>query len=184
MQLVWRTPSVDTLKLGNYTRIENVHKVRKKTSVFYYVAVVCTNTGRADKDARAAVKQLRAMETYKKQKNRYQLCFFRCGQSAWTVNLMEKLEMMHKIQEQVCGFISAHSAWPHQKTKRETSDASKTQLDQESWNRTVLKFDSENQLNVQNYIFQCFSAFFPWSHGMEKITSLSVWLGVRRTPRI
>ena len=27
------------------TRIENAHKVRKKTSVFIYVAVICTTTG-------------------------------------------------------------------------------------------------------------------------------------------
>jgi len=31
--------------LLGYTRIENAHKVRKKTFVFYYVAVIYTNTG-------------------------------------------------------------------------------------------------------------------------------------------
>jgi len=44
MRLIWRTPRVDSLKLAElvYTRIENAHKVRKKTFVFIYVAVICT----------------------------------------------------------------------------------------------------------------------------------------------
>jgi len=43
----WRTPRFDSLKLAElaYTRIENVHKVRKKTSIFIYVAVICTTAG-------------------------------------------------------------------------------------------------------------------------------------------
>ena len=32
----WRTPRVDSLKLVNYTRIEDAHKVRKTIFVFYY----------------------------------------------------------------------------------------------------------------------------------------------------
>jgi len=43
---------------------------------------------------------------------------------------MTHLEMMHTLQAQVCGCISAHPWLPHQKTKRETSDASKSQLNQ------------------------------------------------------
>jgi len=43
MRLGW-TLRVDSLKLVNYTRIENVHKVRKKTFAFYFVAVLCTIT--------------------------------------------------------------------------------------------------------------------------------------------
>jgi len=65
---------------------------------------------------------------------------------------MTKLEMMHILQAQVCGYISAHPGLLHQKTKRETSDASKSQLNQASSNKTVLKFGSENQLNVHNYL--------------------------------
>jgi len=44
MRLIWRTPRVDSLKLAElvYTRIENAHKVRKKTFVFIYVAVIYT----------------------------------------------------------------------------------------------------------------------------------------------
>jgi len=34
MRLGWRTPRVDGLKLVNYTRIEDAHKVRKKIVVF------------------------------------------------------------------------------------------------------------------------------------------------------
>jgi len=43
MRLGWRTPRVDSLKLSElaYTRIENVHKVRKKTRFYtIYVAVM------------------------------------------------------------------------------------------------------------------------------------------------
>jgi len=45
------------------------------------VAVICTTTGGTDRGAGAAVgqgsaKELRVMETYKKQKNRHQLCLF------------------------------------------------------------------------------------------------------------
>jgi len=65
---------------------------------------------------------------------------------------MTKLEMMHMLQAQVCSYISARPGLLHQKTKRETSDASKSQLNQASSNKTVLKFGSENQLNVRNYL--------------------------------
>ena len=44
MRLGWQTPMVDSLKLVNYTRIEDAHKVRKKIFVFYYSAVICTIT--------------------------------------------------------------------------------------------------------------------------------------------
>ena len=33
-------------------------------------------------------------------------------------------------------------------------------------------------------IFQYFFVIFPWSHDLEQVTSPSVWLGVRRTPRV
>jgi len=52
--------------------------------------------------------------------------------------------------------ISVHPGLPHQKRKREISDASKRQLSQASWNRTVLKFSSENQLNMHNYLSMLF----------------------------
>jgi len=69
----------------------------------------------------------------------------------WSIRLncqlMTKLEMMHILQAQVCGCISARPGLPHQITKRETKEASKSQLNQASWNRTVLKFVPENQLN-------------------------------------
>jgi len=38
-------PGLTVLNLLNYTRIENANKIRKKTFVFYYVAVICTTTG-------------------------------------------------------------------------------------------------------------------------------------------
>jgi len=44
MRLGWRTPRVDSLKLVNYTRIENAYEVRKNTFVFYCVTVICTIT--------------------------------------------------------------------------------------------------------------------------------------------
>ena len=91
--------------------------------------------------------------------------------------------MMHTLQAQVCGCISAHPGLPHQKTKRETNDASKSKLNQASWNKTVLKFVSENQIKGRNF-FQSFFVIFPWKLDLDKITSLSVQLGVRRTPRV
>jgi len=70
----------------------------------------------------------------------------------WAVNnppelpvIMKKFEMMHILQAQVCGCIRERPGMPHQKSKRETSDASKSQVDQASCNRTILKFGSENQ---------------------------------------
>jgi len=32
--------------------------------------------------------------------------------------------------------------------------------------------------------FQSFFVIFPWSHDLQQVASLSVWLGVRRTPRV
>jgi len=46
--------------------------------------------------------------------------------------LLMNLEMMHILQAQVYGCISAHPGLPHQKTKQETSYASKSQLNQAS----------------------------------------------------
>ena len=43
-------------------------------------------------------------------------------------SLMTKLEMMRTLQSQVCGSVSAHAGLPRQKMNRETSDASKSQL--------------------------------------------------------
>ena len=40
----WQTPRVDSVKLANYPRIKNAHKIRKKILVFYYVGVICTIT--------------------------------------------------------------------------------------------------------------------------------------------
>ena len=37
---------VDSLKLVNYTRIQDPHQVRKKIFVSHYVAVICTITKR------------------------------------------------------------------------------------------------------------------------------------------
>ena len=34
-----------------------------------------------------------------------------------------------------------------------------------------------------NYL-SIFFAIFPWSHDLKQVTSLSVWLGARRTPRV
>jgi len=60
--------------------------------------------------------------------------------------------MMHTLQAQVCGCISAHPVLPHQKMKLETGDASKSQLNQSILNRHILKRGSENQLEDDNYL--------------------------------
>jgi len=74
----------------------------------------------------------------------------------WSVHLnchlMRKLGMMYVFQAQVCSCTCLHPWLPHHKTNRETSGASKSQLNQARWNRTVLKIGSENQLNVYNYL--------------------------------
>jgi len=85
------------------------------------------------------------------------------GWLVWAVminrpELPTKLKMMHILQAQVCGCISAHPGLSHQKTKRETSDASKRQLNQASWNRKVVKFGFANQLKFNNYL----SILFLW----------------------
>jgi len=46
--------------------------------------------------------------------------------------VMTMLKMMRILQAQVCGCMSAHAGLPHQKTKRETTEASKSQLNQQS----------------------------------------------------
>jgi len=46
--------------------------------------------------------------------------------------IMTKLEIMHILQIQVCGCISAHQGLTLKTTKRKTSDASKCQLNQSS----------------------------------------------------
>ena len=51
--------------------------------------------------------------------------------------ILTRLEMMHVLRAQVWSCISAHPGLPHQKTKRETNNASKSQLNQASWNKTV-----------------------------------------------
>jgi len=60
------------LKLANYTRIENAHKVRKKLFVFYFVVGVCTFT--------QGKEQIRA-------------CVSRSDQSAWTVKARNDAHM-------------------------------------------------------------------------------------------
>ena len=52
---------------------------------------------------------------------------------------MSKLEMMHMLEAQVFGCISAHQSLQHQKTKWETSDASKRQLNQAGWKKTGIE---------------------------------------------
>ena len=57
---------------------------------------------------------------------------------------------------------------PTSRMKRETNDASKSQVNQASWNRLVLKFDSGNQLGIHNYLWIVFFVIFPWSHDLVK----------------
>jgi len=42
----------------------------------------------------------------------------------------------------------------------------------------------KNGFFVTMIIFQLFFVIFAWSHDLEQVTSLSVWLGVHRTPRV
>ena len=109
-----------------------------------------------------------------------------CG-PLWSIRLncqlMTRLEMMDTLQAQVCGFISAHRRLPDKKMNRETSDAWKSQLNQAIWNSRALKFGSENQLNIHNYLLILFSDL-PLIALSGKVTLLRVWLGVLRTPGV
>jgi len=73
-------------------------------------------------------------------------CVSRYDESAWTSNDEAWIDA-HIASTGVC-CICAHPGLPHQNTKRETSDASESQVNQSTWNREILKFGSENQLNV------------------------------------
>jgi len=55
MQLGWRTPRVDSLKLVNFTRNENAHKVCKKIFLLYYVAVICKRNKEKEQTAQCCV---------------------------------------------------------------------------------------------------------------------------------
>jgi len=120
-----------------YTRIENAHKVRKKTFVFYYVSDWLLHV------------QLRGKQ------DRYWL--------VWAIMIdLPELPISEEARndEHIASTaVLAHPGLPHQETKRETSDALKIQLNQASWNRTVLKFGSENQLDVHNCLWIFFSDF-------------------------
>jgi len=119
----------------NYTRIENAHKVRNKTFVSCYVGFKYTTTGgRVDMGLCEPFRSIRL-----------------------NCQLMTVFDMMHILQAQEWGCVSTHPWLPNHKTKRESCDASRSQLNQASWNRTFLKYGSENQLNVHNYlsIFFC-----------------------------
>jgi len=109
------------------------------------------------------------------------VCAGRYDQSAWTA--LTRLEMMDTLQAQVCGCIRAHRRLPDKKMNRETSDAWKSQLNQAIWNSTPLKFGSENQLNIHNYLLILFSDL-PLIALSGKVTLLRVWLGVLRTPGV
>jgi len=79
---------------------------------------------------------------------------------------MTKLETMHILQAQLCGCICTYAGLPYQRTKPETSDALKSQLNKARWNRKVLKFGSENQLNADNCLSRFF-VIFTCSHDLE-----------------
>jgi len=140
-------PGLTGWNLINYTRIENVPKVRKKTFVLYYVAVIVQLLG---------------------GQNRYALVW------AIMINLPE-LPINDNARNDT--YIASTGVRLYQcipraachikKTKRETSDASNSQLNQASWNRTFLTFSSENQLNVHNYLSIQFCDF-PWSHDLDQ----------------
>jgi len=54
MRLRWRTPGFNSLKLANYTGIENAHKARKKAFAFDCMAVMYNYCG-ATEQMRACV---------------------------------------------------------------------------------------------------------------------------------
>jgi len=55
-------PGLTVWNLLNYKRIETAHKVRKKTSVFYCVIVICTTTGRTDRHGEVGIVMINQSE--------------------------------------------------------------------------------------------------------------------------
>ena len=136
---LWLKPPVRSLGLTvwnllKYTTIVNAYELRKKIFDFYYLAVICTTS--------LGTEQIRACVS----------CF---DQSAWTANWWRSSKWCTYCKHR-CAAVLAHH-----KMKRETSDASKRQLNQASWNRIVLKYGSGNQLSIHNY-FSILLWFFPW----------------------
>jgi len=162
MRLRWRTPRVDSLTLA---------KIHKNWE--------CTSS--PQENFRFSFMWLLYVQLLRGQDRHWHVW-------ATMINLPElpikaKLEMMHILQAQVCGCISAYLRLPHQKMKRETSDTSKSQLNQPSckgqfWNL------AQKIMKSSIMIFQSFCYYFPLIARSEKVTSLSVWLGVSRTLRV
>ena len=59
---------------------------------------------------------------------------------------MTKLEMMHMLQAQVSGCISAYPELPHQRKKQETADALKSKLKQETTDALKSKLKREFEI--------------------------------------
>jgi len=108
---------------------------------------------------------------------------FCSGQGRQIVLLRHWLEMMQISKPQVCVRPNAHPGSLHQETKRGTSDASKSQLSQANCNRTVLKFDSGNQFNVNSYLSILFCDFTLMAQ-FWKVMSLWAGLDVCRSIRV
>jgi len=73
--------------------------------------------------------------------------------------LMTKLEMIHILQAQACGCISAYPGLQHQKPKRDTSGASQSQLNQAMRQFEMRQFWNLAQINVHNYLSTLFCDF-------------------------
>jgi len=157
----WLKPPVRSLGLTVWnllqcTRIENAHKLRKIIFDFYYVAVICTTS--------LGTEQIRACVSFYDQPPELPIRSLK-----WCTYCKHR-----------CAAVLAHTQDCHiQKLKRETSDASKSQLNQASWNRIIVKFGSQKASII---IFQSSFCDFPLIARSAKVTSLSVSLGVHRTP--
>ena len=95
-------------------------------------------------------------------------CVSRYDESAWTSH--DEARIDGHIASTGVHCTNAHPSLPHQNTKRETSYASKSQVNQSSWNKKVLKFSSENQLNAHNYLFNS-GITRSLSHGGQNLTA-------------
>ena len=116
MRLGWRIPRVDSLKLAKLHKNWECAWSTQENFRFSNVAVVqCITTG--------VITDTDLFEPLWSSRLNYQL--------------MTKPEMMHILQAQHrCAAISTNPGLPNQKTKRATSDASKSQLNQANWNNS------------------------------------------------
>jgi len=69
----------------------------------------------------------------------------------WVLKFQEKIRIVKYVSAIIYGvwlYQRTHTGLPRQKNKPESKDVCKRQLNQASWNETILKFGSQNQWDL------------------------------------